>query len=121
MAKIRKSFTPTMAKRFEEIISLKKDYSINYKAYDFYPHLIKCIFFRYALPFSVVIYNSEIIEPKEKKDYILSILAYPVSFKKMIAFRDKFHWMIFLIDKIPGLYFKIFAIRVYYKIQYKLF
>jgi glycosyltransferase involved in cell wall biosynthesis len=121
MAKIRKSFTPTVAKRFEEIISLKKDYSRNYKAYDFYPHLIKRIFSRYALPFSVTIYNSKIIGYKEKKDCILNILAYPVSFKEMIAFRDKFHWIIFLINKIPDLYFKIFAIRVYFKIQYKLF
>jgi glycosyltransferase involved in cell wall biosynthesis len=118
MGRTRKSFTPAMAKQIEEIISLKKDCSQNYKAYNFYPNLVKRIFIRYALPFSVAIYNSKIIEFREKKDYISSILVYPVSFRKMIAFKDIFHWMIYLINKIPGLYLKIFAIKVYSKLSH---
>jgi glycosyltransferase involved in cell wall biosynthesis len=117
-AKMRKSFTPVMAKQFEEIISLERDYSRSYEIYDFYPNLVKRMFIRYALPFSISIYNSKEIESKEKKDYILSILKYPISLKKMVTLKNKTHWIIYMMNKIPIVSLKIFVCKLMLNIPY---
>ncbi|MDR3260120.1 MAG: glycosyltransferase [Fusobacteriaceae bacterium] len=120
MSKMRKPFTQKMAEQFEEIISLKKDYSHNYRTYDFYPNLIKRIFLCYAMPFSISIYYSKLIDSKKKHTYISNILKYPIFFKDMIFFKSKIHYIIFALSKLPTIYLKIFACRLFLKISHLL-
>ncbi|NDV96122.1 glycosyltransferase family 2 protein [Dysgonomonas sp. 521] len=113
MAKTRKSFSSERAKQFNDIISLKKEYSHKYINYNFYPNLIRRIYIRYALPFSIKIYYSNLIEAKEANAGITNILRYPLNFKKMIALKRGSHWIFYFLDKIPFLYAKIFACRLF--------
>lgn len=116
MAKTRKSFSSKIAKQFDNIISLKKEYSYKYINSNFYPNLIKRIYMRYAIPFSITIYYSDLIDRRDKKIYIDSILKYPTNFKEMVALRKTSHWMFYFLDKIPFSYSKIFLCRLFLKL-----
>jgi glycosyltransferase involved in cell wall biosynthesis len=110
MAKTRKSFTSKIGKQFEEISKKKKEYLLNYSNCDFYPNLIKQTFLD-GLVHIFLLYNSKMIPPKEKKIYVSHILAYPLSFKKMVALKSKANWIIYLISKIPIVWLKIYICK----------
>jgi glycosyltransferase involved in cell wall biosynthesis len=106
MSKTREYLTPKMAKQFEGIFCSEKKYLRKYHQCDFYNALVERTY-SYALYHAFLIYNSKIAS-KEKKSYISSILEYPLSFKEIVITKNKYHFIMYGISKIPNTNFKFF-------------
>jgi methyltransferase-like protein len=109
---MRKQFTSKIAKQFEEIFCAEKKYLRNYQHCDFYNNLAKATY-SLALHFAIKIYNSKIIASKEKKYYISSILKYPLSLKEVIKMKERYHFIMYGISKIPTANLKMGSHKIF--------
>jgi glycosyltransferase involved in cell wall biosynthesis len=110
-------FTEKFAMQFTEIYCHLKDYSSLYKYCSFFSELILRNYFE-SINYMIMIFNSRYIPERQKQSCILNISKYPILFSDIKNINNQLlHIILYLISKIPIIYFKMFLYKVLLRLQ----